>query len=78
MNYIFIAYVYTINAILNKPMKGMTNDNTVVVLREIYAELEERNCRPKLHVFDNQCSKTVKKYIKSENVAIQLVEPYNH
>jgi hypothetical protein len=27
---------------------------------------------------DNQCSKAVKKYIKSENVTIQLVEPYNH
>ena len=78
MNYIFIEYVYTIDAILIKPMKGMTDDNMVDVFREICAELEEQNCKPKLHVLDNQCSKAVRKYIQSENVSIQLVEPYNH
>ena len=63
MNYIFIVYVYTINAILIKPMKGMTDDNMVAIFREIYAELEERSCKTKLHVLDNQCLKAVRKYI---------------
>ena len=78
MNYIFIAYIYTINAILINQMKGMNDDNVVAVFKEIYAELEGGNCKPKLHVLDNQCPKAVKKYIKSEKVAIQLLKPYNH
>ena len=48
MNYVFIAYVYTINVILIKLMKGMNEDNMVAIFKEIYRELEERNCRPKL------------------------------
>ena len=53
MNYIFIAYVYTIIAISIKPMKGMNDDNMVAVFKEIYAELEGRNCRPELHLLGN-------------------------
>ena len=63
ITYIFIAYVYTMNAILIKPMKGMNDGNMVAVFKEIYAELEERNCKPKLHRLDVQCSKAVNKYI---------------
>ena len=55
MNNISIEYVYTINAILIKPMEGMNDEYMVAVFKEIYAELKERNCRPKLHVLDNQC-----------------------
>ena len=61
-----------------KPMKGMHDRDMIAVFKEIYEELELRNCKPKLHVFDNQCSKAVKSYIRRENVNIQLVEPYNH
>ena len=39
MNYIFIAYMYRINAILIKPTKGMNDDNMVTLFKEIYAEL---------------------------------------
>ena len=53
--YIFIAYIYTINTIIMKPMKGMNNKDMIAVFKEIYEELELRNCKPKLHVLDNQC-----------------------
>ena len=49
--YIFIAYVHTINAILIKLMEGMDPGNMIAVFKEIYEELEVRNCKPKLHVF---------------------------
>ena len=61
-----------------EPMKGMYDLDMIAVFKEIYEELELRNCKPKLHVLDNQCSKAVKSYIKKENVNIQLIEPYNH
>ena len=41
INSIFIAYVYTINAILIRPMKSVTDNNMVAVFKEIYEELEE-------------------------------------
>ena len=37
MNYIFIAYVDTINAILIKPVERMNDENMVTVFKEIYA-----------------------------------------
>ena len=52
---------------LVKPMKVMTYANMVAVFKDIYKELEERNCRPKLYVLGNQWSKAVKSYIKSKN-----------
>ena len=36
--------------ILIKPTKAMTDDNMVTIFKAIYEELEERNCKPKLHV----------------------------
>ena len=56
-----------------KPMKGMHDRGMIAVFKEIYEELEIRNCKPKLHVLDNQCSKAVKSYIKKENINIQLI-----
>ena len=34
--------------------------------------------QPKLHVLDNECSKTVQEYVRSERTTIQLAELYNH
>ena len=56
-------------------MKTMIDNNMAAVFKEIYKELEERNCKPKLHVLDNQYPKAVKSYTKSEILAIQLVKP---
>jgi len=40
--------------------------------------LEARGLHPKLHVLDNECSKAVQDYVRSEGTTIQLAEPYNH
>ena len=61
-----------------KPMKRMDDSNMIAIFKEIYEELEIRNCEPKLHVLDNQCSKVVRSYIQKEKVNIQLIAPYNH
>ena len=61
-----------------KPMKGMDDRNMIAVFKKIYKELEVRNCKPKLHVLGNQCSKGVKSCIRKEKVDVQLVELYNH
>ena len=57
---------------------GMDDGNMIAVYKEIYEELEIQNCKPKLHLLDNQCTKAVKSYIQKLKVNIQLVKPYNH
>ena len=76
--YIFVAYIYKINAILLRPMKNRSDESMVAVFKDIYEYLQLRNLAPKLHVLDNECSKAIKKYIISQNTNIQLVEPHNH
>ena len=61
-----------------KLMEGMDDGNMIAVFKEIYKELEIQNCKPKLHVLDNHCSKAIKSHIRKEKVNIQLVKPYNH
>ena len=78
MKYIFIAYIYDENVILMRPMKNRTDACMIAVFKEIYEYLKERNCKPKLYVMENECSKAVQKFIKKQEVPIQLVEPGNH
>ena len=78
MNYISVAYVYNINAILVRPMATRCDATMIDTFKNIYEYLKVRNLAPKLHILDNECSKAVQKYVKSERVEIQLVEPHNH
>ena len=75
MQYIFIAYIYDENVILMRPMKNWTDACMVSVFKDIYEYSKERKCKPKLQVIDNECSKAVQKFIKEQEVPIQLVEP---
>ena len=54
-------------------------DATMIdTFKNIYEYLKVLNIAPKFHILENECSKAVQKYIKSEKVEIQLVEPHNH
>ena len=70
MNYIFVAYVYKINAILVLPMATRCDTTMIDTFKEIYEYLKVRNLAPKLHILNNECSKAVQKYVKAERVAI--------
>ena len=78
MQYIFVCYAYGPNAILVHPMKTRSDECFVAAYEEMYEYLESRGFKPKLNVTDNECSKAVQRYIKSQNVEWQLVEPDNH
>jgi len=78
MNYIFVAYIYTINAIIIRPMKSRNDECMVATFKDIYEYLQSKKLAPKLHVLDNECFKAVQRYIKGQQVNIQLVEPHNH
>jgi hypothetical protein len=78
MQYIFVAYVYDLNAIIVRAMPSRTDASMVTAFREVITTLKTGGYRPALNVMDNECSAAVEKYIRSEQINIQLVLPHNH
>jgi hypothetical protein len=50
----------------------------ITAVTKILATLTARSYKPTLNVTDNECSKTVEAYIKSNKIDIHLVPPHNH
>jgi len=78
MQYIFVAYVYDLNAIIIHAMPSRTDASMVTAFREVITTLKTGEYHPALNVMDNECSAAVEKYIRSEQIIIQLVPPHNH
>jgi hypothetical protein len=78
MQYIFVAYVYDLNAIIIRAMPSHTDASMVTAFTEVITTLKTGGYCPALNVMDNECSAAVEKYIRSEQINIQLVPPHNH
>jgi hypothetical protein len=78
MQYIFVAYIYDLNAIIIQPMLSRANAATIASFTEIFTVLWARDYQPALNVMDNECSKTVEKHIRANKMNIQLAPPHNH
>ncbi len=78
MQYIFIAYIYDLNAILVDVMPSKNNADMITAFTNILATLAARGYKPSLNVTDNECSNMVEAYIKSNKRDICLVTPNNH
>ncbi|KAL7527446.1 hypothetical protein ACHAXR_001968, partial [Thalassiosira sp. AJA248-18] len=78
MVYIFIAYVYDANAILARAMPSRDDTAMIDAFNDIINHLDDQGYKPNLNVMDNECSKAVEKFIKKQNITIQLVAPHNH
>jgi hypothetical protein len=78
MQYIFVAYVYDLNAIIVRAMPTCTNAAMITAFKEVIEVLRTRGYHPALNVMDNKCSTVVERYICSEKINIQLVPTHNH
>jgi hypothetical protein len=78
MQYVFVAYIYYLNAILVCTMPSKTNGAMIAVFTDILANLNAHGYSPTLKVMDNECSKAVKVHIRSNNIDIHLVPSHNH
>jgi hypothetical protein len=78
MQYIFIAYVYDLNAIIIRLMPSRTYAAMIMAFTEVFTILRAWGYQPALNVMDNKCSKAVEKHICSNRMDIQLVPPHNH
>jgi hypothetical protein len=75
---VFVAYAYGPNAILARPMRNRSDAEMVKAYTDVYEYLENRGFKPRFNVSDNECSKTIKRYIREKGANIQLVEPDNY
>jgi hypothetical protein len=78
MIYIFVAYIYDLNAIIVRPMTLRTDASFIAAFTNFFAILRVRNYQPALNVMDNECSKAVEKHIHANKMTIQLVPPHKH
>jgi len=78
MQYVFVAYMYDLNAILVRAMPSKNVGEMIVAFKDILATLNTRGYVPTLNVMDNECSKAVEAQIQSHNMDIHLVPPHNH
>jgi hypothetical protein len=73
-----VAYDYRSNAILVRALKDQTDVLLLAAFEDVYVYLTDRGFKPQLNVMDNQCSKTIQKFIESNQAKIQLVNPDDH
>jgi hypothetical protein len=78
MQYVFVAYIYNLNAILVCAMPSKTNGAMIAVFTDILANLNAWGYAPALNLMDNECSKAVKAHIWSNHMDIHLISPHNH
>jgi hypothetical protein len=78
MQYVFVAYIYDLNAILVCVIPSRTDGAIIASFKDILATLNTRGYVPTLNVMDNECSKAVETHIRSNNMGIHLVPPHNH
>ncbi len=62
--YIFVVYVYDLNAIIVRAMPSRTDAAMVTAFNEVVSALKTGGYTPSLIVMDNECSTAVEAYIK--------------
>jgi hypothetical protein len=78
MQFIFAAYIYDLNPILVHAMPSKNNAAMITAFTEILATLAAHGYKPTLNFTDNECSKMVEAYNKSNKMDIHFVPPHNH
>jgi hypothetical protein len=78
MQYVYVAYVYDLNAIIVHAMPTQTDASMITAFTEVIATLRARGYHPALNVMDNECSAAVEKHIKASKINIKLVPAHNH
>ena len=73
-----VAYVRNPNAIITTPIKNQNKNSLVNAYKTLHDKLTERGLKPRMQICDNKCPTAFKKFLRSEQVQLQLVPPYDH
>ena len=66
MQYVFVCYDYTTNAILAKPIQDTKNETIEKAFKCTFEYLEQKGFKPCLNIIDNQATSIIKKYLKTK------------
>jgi hypothetical protein len=72
MQYVFVAYIYNLNAIIVRAMPSCTNTSMVKAFTEVISILKSGGYHPALNVMDSECSAAVEKFIQSKAVCTTI------
>jgi hypothetical protein len=78
MQYIFVAYIYDLNAILVRAMPSKKDGAMIDAFTNILATLAACDYHPTPNAVDNECSKAIAAHIRKNDMDIHLVPPHNH
>ena len=71
--YILELHHYDSNAILVKPLRNRSNEESLRVCKEFCDDSQKRGFNIELHIFDNEASISLKSQIQDSNTGLQLV-----
>lgn len=76
--YVFVAYDYTTNAIIVRPIPDREASTIVATFQDIFSYLERKGFKPQFNVLDNEASNAITKFLKSTDIKWQFVPPNEH
>ena len=76
--YVMVVYNHDYNAILAEPLKSRSAEHLLAATAKMHILLRERGINPKIYIMDNECSSTVRSYLKNNNIELQLVPTNLH
>jgi hypothetical protein len=78
MQYVFVAYIYDLNAILVCTLPSNTNRAMIAAVTDILSNLNAHGYSPTLNLMDNECSMAIIAHIQNNHMDIHIVPPHNH
>jgi hypothetical protein len=73
-----VVFIYNLNAIIVWAMLSRADASMEEAVTKVISILKSGGYHPVMNIMDNECSSTVKKFIRSKLINIQLVSPHNH
>jgi hypothetical protein len=76
--YVFVAYDYTTNAILVRPITDREAPRIMEAFEDVFSYLEDIGFKPRFNVLDNEASSAITKYLSTKGIKWQFVPPNEH
>ena len=73
-----MAYDYVTNFIFPIPIKDITDASIIAAFQKIFNKLKDQGYKPTFNINNNQATKPIKKFLKTEECKWQFVELHNH
>ena len=76
--YVMVVYDHDSNAILTDPLKSWSAEHLLAATAKMHIFLRERGIHPEIRIMENECSSTVRSYLKNNDIKLHLVPPNLH